>query len=43
MPVGSKYKLWIPHNLAYDVFGQGQIPGGAALVFEVELIEIKGK
>jgi FKBP-type peptidyl-prolyl cis-trans isomerase FklB len=43
MPAGSKYKLWIPYNLGYDVFGQGQIPGGATLVFEVELLEIKSK
>lgn len=41
MPVGSKYKFYIPYNLAYGVFGQGQIPGGAMLIFEVELLDVK--
>jgi|CXWL01.1.fsa_nt_gi FKBP-type peptidyl-prolyl cis-trans isomerase FklB len=43
MPVGSKYKFWIPYELAYGVMGQGQIPGGAMLIFEVELLEVKKK
>jgi len=39
MPVGSKYRLWIPGTLA---FAQNGGPGGpnATLVFEIELIEI---
>jgi FKBP-type peptidyl-prolyl cis-trans isomerase FkpA len=41
MPIGSKYKFYIPYNLAYGVNGTGPIPGGATLIFEVELLNIK--
>ena len=42
MPVGSKYRLWIPGKLGY---GEQGTPGGpigpnATLVFEVELLDI---
>lgn len=44
MPVGSKWKLYIPSSIGYGDFGAGQdIPGGATLVFEVELLGIGNK
>lgn len=43
MPIGSKYKLYIPQDLAYGLNDRGSIPGGSTLVFEVELLNIKPK
>jgi FKBP-type peptidyl-prolyl cis-trans isomerase FklB len=41
MKEGSHWRLWIPSDLAYGDRGAGaDIPGGAALMFEVELISI---
>ena len=41
MKEGSHWRLWIPSDLAYGDRGAGNdIPGGATLLFEVELIEI---
>ncbi|MBD0293730.1 MAG: FKBP-type peptidyl-prolyl cis-trans isomerase, partial [Flavisolibacter sp.] len=43
MPVGSKYKLYIPYNLAYGTNEAGPIPPGSLLIFDVELLKINGK
>ena len=41
MPVGSKWELYIPHNLSYGERGAGaSIPPYSALIFEVERLEI---
>ncbi|QQR55645.1 FKBP-type peptidyl-prolyl cis-trans isomerase [Candidatus Peregrinibacteria bacterium] len=42
MKVGGTRKLTIPSDMGYGDYGvPGAIPGGAALIFEVELLEIK--
>jgi FKBP-type peptidyl-prolyl cis-trans isomerase FkpA len=41
MKVGGKAKLVCPSETAYGDGGQGPIPGGATLVFEVELLAIE--
>jgi FKBP-type peptidyl-prolyl cis-trans isomerase FklB len=41
MPVGSKYKLYIPQELAYGSQNMGNIKPFSALIFEVELISIE--
>lgn len=41
MPVGAKYRLYIPHNLAYGERGAGgAIKPYSALIFDVELLDI---
>jgi FKBP-type peptidyl-prolyl cis-trans isomerase FkpA len=39
--VGGKAKLVCPSSTAYGDQGSGSIPGGAALLFEVELLAIE--
>lgn len=42
MTPGSKYRFFIPYNLAYGEQGAGgTIPGGATLIFDVELISFE--
>jgi len=44
MPVGSKWKLFVPSDLGYGDRGAGSaIPGGSALIFEIELLNIVNK
>lgn len=40
MPVGSKWELYIPQELAYGSRNQGKIKPFSTLIFEVELVEI---
>ena len=43
MPVGSKWEIYIPYNLAYGDRDQGKIKPFSALIFTVELVEIVKK
>lgn len=43
MPVGSKWKLFVPSELAYGDQASGKIAGGSTLIFDMELIEILSK
>jgi FKBP-type peptidyl-prolyl cis-trans isomerase len=43
MKVGETARLVCPSDIAYGDQGRPGIPPGATLVFEVELIGIKGK
>ena len=40
MSIGSKYKFFIPADLAYGDQAVGTIPAGSTLIFEVELIKV---
>jgi len=43
MPVGSKWQLFVPSDLAYGVPGRPPIEPNATLIFEVELLSIEDK
>ena len=43
MKEGGKWELYIPSELAYGDRGAGgAIPGGAALIFTLELLKVNG-
>lgn len=41
MPVGSKWELFIPYDLAYGERDTPQVPAYSNLIFEVELLDIE--
>lgn len=41
MHVGDKWEIYIPSELGYGKISQPGIPGGSALIFEVELIGVQ--
>jgi FKBP-type peptidyl-prolyl cis-trans isomerase FklB len=41
MHIGDKFKIYLPSEIGYGDRGSGQIPGGAALIFEMELLGIE--
>lgn len=40
MPIGAKYRFWIPAALGYGERGTPGIPPNAVLIFDVELLDI---
>ena len=40
MHIGDKWELYIPAEMGYGKFSQSGIPGGSALIFEIELLGI---
>ena len=44
MQTGSKYKFFVPYNLAYGERGAGaDIPPYSTLIFEIELLKVNGE
>jgi FKBP-type peptidyl-prolyl cis-trans isomerase FklB len=41
MPAGSRWKIYVPAELAYGARGAGPIPPNSTLVFEVELVSVQ--
>jgi len=42
MVEGDKFELYMPSELGYGDEGADPIPGGTALIFQMEILEIKG-
>ena len=43
MSAGSKYKVYVPYQLGYGNNDYNGIPGGSLLIFEIELLSVKGR
>jgi len=43
MGIGDTIEIAAPANVAYGMRGKGPIPGGATLLFTIELLGIKGR
>jgi FKBP-type peptidyl-prolyl cis-trans isomerase FklB len=41
MKVGSKWRIFIPSDLAYGPLSAGEIPGNSAVIFDIELLKVK--
>ena len=41
MRVGGKRTLVVPSEMAFGKVGQGAVPPGANLIFEIELVDVK--
>jgi len=41
MPVGSKWQIYVPADLAYGAQGAGPIGPNSTLIFDIELLSIK--
>ena len=42
MSIGSRYKFYVPYQLGYGIYGrEPTIPGGAVLVFDLQLVDVK--
>jgi FKBP-type peptidyl-prolyl cis-trans isomerase FklB len=41
MHIGDKFKIYLPSDIGYGDRGSGRVPGGATLIFEMELLGIE--
>lgn len=43
MPLGSKWRVFIPYNLGYGSSGNASIPSYSTLIFDIKLLKIKSE